>query len=792
MPTLKNQFDPRATIPLSGEGSFVTVTNDRLGRIRPYLVGFALFWTLCGIYFLANGLTWYPTAVCAIALLVNVGLIFCHDQKRFHKEWLVNAFLSSTCLSMTAVAMVMGIRESPVQFHFCLLSLVAAQLLGIRAAARWFLLSVLAIYFSLYPPFEIARVSNGKTFDTLLNSLALSAVVLWICDQSEKFLVRRTVYLHKLTESLKEKTRLLGLAEETAEVGHWRCDLATNHTEFSNELKRICSLEAGTDADNRIEDLISRFGESCADELQLALVQAASEGQSFAVDLWFLEQGQMRYVTCRGFCELAPDQSVVAIFGVIRDETKLKEATQRLSKKADELNRLASFDPLTGLSNRLQFRRNLSNAVTATKSQQELIALLVLDMDGFKEINDTLGHPVGDLVLQEAANRIEEHVYPGDIVSRLGGDEFTVILRDAQSIKRATHIANEIVNAIKEPMHFNETKMQVGASIGVAFCPTDSTTADELFTFADTAMYDAKFNGKDVSLYKASMTDELVRRKRIESKLANALDRNEFSVVYQPQWNVRNKQIIGFEALMRWNRDGTVVSPAEFIPLLESSGKIIEAGQWILDQACQQAQIWQQLGYETRVAVYISPIQFRDPGFYDRVLATLSKYSVAPNRIDLEITEGVIINDVARTSKTLMKLKALGCLISVDDFGTGYSSLAYLRDFPIDQLKIDRAFIKDFPNHDDGTIASSIIVLGLSLDMEVLAEGVETEEQLEFLKNHDCHNFQGNLASLPVDADTCLQLLQENGIVAGRVPLNLDFKDDGVLVFGQSKNLTSH
>lgn len=751
-----------------------------MGRAGPYIVAFGVLWLASSLYFLIRGNAWLPIAVCVAAAIINVGLHFAHKLKRLPGELLVNVFLASTCLALTVVGIATDVRESAIQFQFCLLCLVAAQLLGIRAAVRWFLLSALAIYFTLYTPFEVERSSLGNSFDTLLASLALSVAILFICDQSEQFLVRRTVYLNRLTESLREKTRLLGLAEETAEVGHWRWDLKTNQTEFSDELIRICAMKnvVGKNAApqrNQIKDLVKRFNGKSLRVFKQALTLAAKEGTPFMLDLSFKEAGVKRYVTCRGICEMAADQRVAAVFGVIRDETELKEATRRLSRKAEELKRLASFDPLTGLSNRLQFRRKLNQAVERAKLNSELTALLILDMDGFKEINDTLGHAAGDSVLQETAKRIEAAVYPGDVVSRLGGDEFTIILRNAQSIKRVTHIAMEIIKSIRLPMRFDDATMEVGASVGASLCPADSVSADELFAFADTAMYDAKFKGKDFSLYQPAMTDELVRRKRIESKLACALDRNEFSVVYQPQYTVSDQKIIGFEALMRWNRDGTVVSPAEFIPLLESSGKIIEAGQWILDQACQQAEIWQQLGYDARVAVNISPVQFRDPGFYNRTVDTLSKYDVSRDRIDLEITEGVIINDVARTSLTLKRLKSLGCLISVDDFGTGYSSLAYLKDFPIDQLKIDRTFIKDFPMHDDGTIASSIIVLGLSLDMEILAEGVETEEQLEFLKNHDCHNFQGNLASLPVSPEECLTLLERDGVRSSDSQLKLVF-----------------
>ena len=346
----------------------------------------------------------------------------------------------------------------------------------------------------------------------------------------------------------------------------------------------------------------------------------------------------------------------------------------------------------------------------------------------------------------------------------MGGDEFTVILHRPESTDYVVDMSHRIVEAIREPMHFENSKLQVGASIGASIYPNDSRSSEELFTFADTAMYNAKFSSKDVSLYRSAMTEDLVQRKQVESKLSEAMSRDEFSLVYQPQFETRTRKVVGFEALIRWNQNGNVVSPAEFIPVLESSGRIIETGQWILDQACRQLKEWESTGISTRVAINISPVQFRDPNFYSRIVETLERHDVAPECIDLEITEGAIISDVTHTVETLTKLKAFGCMISIDDFGTGYSSLAYLKNFPIDQLKIDRAFVSDIPHRDDGTIASSIVVLGLSLGMEVLAEGVESKEQLDFLLSHDCEYFQGFYGGKPLPPTECVMLFANQDV----------------------------
>lgn len=746
------------------ESVSASILGERIQNVGSYLTIHVCLWTIVAIYLLTREGMFIP-AMCGFGSSLSVLILMWIKKKQyFGKFIIVNAYLVITISSLFLIGCLSARNDSSVVFQFPLTCLIAAQLLGSRAAKSWFFLTVVAIYFSIVPPWQPSGSTTSIDLDNLVSALVLAFSVLWICDQAEQFFVKRTAYLQRLTETLSKRTKLLELAEETARVGHWLWYPQSGKTEFSDVL---CSFFGNQheDREDSIDELTDFFDHKGSSRFKETLANAADLGEPFQLELSATDpQGTQRHFTCRGNCQKNELGEVESVFGVIRDETTLKEATQRLSRKADELNRLAIVDPLTGLTNRLQFRRVLNESVRHAAKTGQLMALVVLDMDGFKEINDTLGHATGDLVLCEAAERILASVRGDDVVSRLGGDEFTVILKDVRSIELAQTISQRIVTAIRQPMTFDNNKLEVGASVGLSFCPADSASADELFTFADTAMYEAKFNGKDVALYQPWMTEELIKRKRVESKLAGALDRNEFSVVYQPQYRVRDEKIVGFEALIRWNQDGSVVSPAEFIPHLESSGKIIEVGQWILDKACEQVKVWQQMGFEATVAVNISPIQFRDPKFYDRVTETIASHDVDPTRIDLEITEGVIIDDIERTSLTLSQLKSFGCMISVDDFGTGYSSLAYLKKFPIDRLKIDRVFIKDIPDHDDGMIASSIIVLALSLDMEVLAEGVETQHQLEFLCHQDCQLFQGHLNSGAVDAERCTKLLMDSGI----------------------------
>ena len=286
----------------------------------------------------------------------------------------------------------------------------------------------------------------------------------------------------------------------------------------------------------------------------------------------------------------------------------------------------------------------------------------------------------------------------------------------------------------------------------------------------------AKFGDKAVVLYNAKMTEELITRKRAESKLSNALERDEFHLVYQPQVSIDSGKINGFEALVRWSQNGQVVSPADFIPMLESTGRIVDVGNWIIRRACQQAAQWARQGHEFTMAINISPMQFREDGFVQSVKDEIISNGLRPECIDIEITETMLISDVGKTSDKLTRLREFGTKISIDDFGTGYSSLAYLKNFPIDRLKIDRTFIKDIPQHDDGVIANSIIVLGQSLDLEVLAEGVETQAQFDFLKQNICNSYQGHFFSPPVEAEKCEEMLADQ---AARAAERLNFNPLG-------------
>ena len=753
------------------------IANDaRLGRLDQYLIGCMLFWGYLAVYGTLVGTPLAVPMFCVFSSGVAGLLLFLLRARYVSRHGIANSFLFVSLASLLCYCNMNPAGLSQAQFFFPVTCLIASQLKGVSTAIRWYGLVIIVTFFSYYPVLSgVDQTPAVDPFGTFIFNMLLSFTMMWLAGEAEHYLSFRSDEHTKLADTLRENARLLELAEETAGVGHWRWNLQLEQFEFSAELGRILGLTETMVPS--IGLLLNRFTTSDANLFYDALQQARADGRPFEIDLAFENEiNDVKYVSARGLCQRNERGEVDYVFGVIRDDTALKRATSRLAQKARDLKKLASFDPLTGLANRFAFRRHLRRAVKNSVDSRNPMALLVMDMDGFKEINDMLGHAVGDLVLKRTARRIKKVVGKENVVSRLGGDEFTVILRSIESETEVVEIGKEIVAEILRPMFLGDNELHVGASVGASLCPVDTERSDELFTFADTAMYAAKFGDEDVVMYNVQMTEELIKRKRAESKLSSALERDEFHLVYQPQIDIDSGRINGFEALVRWSQNGQVISPADFIPLLESTGRIIDVGNWIIQRACQQAAQWARHGHQFTMAINISPTQFRKDGFVETVKNAILSNGLKPEFIDIEITETMLISDVGQTSDKLKLLREFGTKISVDDFGTGYSSLAYLKNFPIDRLKIDRTFIKDIPLHDDGVIATSIIVLGQSLDLEVLAEGVETQAQFDFLKRNICNSYQGHLFSPPVEAERCEEMLDEQ---ASRAAARLEFRRYG-------------
>lgn len=457
--------------------------------------------------------------------------------------------------------------------------------------------------------------------------------------------------------------------------------------------------------------------------------------------------------------DLVRDASGNVIGGV---ET-FEDVTQQ-KQVAEMLNYIAYYDALTGLPNRVLFHDRFAMAITQADRSGEILALVFLDLDNFKTINDTLGHSVGDQLLHAVAARLKSSLRKSDTIARLGGDEFTVLLPQLKGAQDAGRITQKLINALKPPFSFGGREFHITASAGIALYPNDGDSASTLLRNADMALYRAKDHGKDnYQFYKPDMGDRAYERLALESSIRKALERQEFVLYYQPIVSVESGKIVAMEALLRWQHpDHGLLYPGGFISVLEETGLIASVGEWVLNAACNQARAWQDKGLvPIRMAVNLSPRQFQQQSLVDMVARVLSRSGLRPGYLELEITENAVMKDAETAVSMCRSLKNMGIHISVDDFATGYSSLSFLKRFPADIIKIDQSFISDITTSaSDAEIAKAIITLAHSLGMKAIAEGVETTEQLEFLRALTCDEIQGHVFSRPLAANEATELLE--------------------------------
>lgn len=446
---------------------------------------------------------------------------------------------------------------------------------------------------------------------------------------------------------------------------------------------------------------------------------------------------------------------------VARDVTEQKRSEQRMAY-------LANYDHLTGLPNRALFRDRLEGAMQRAHRAERLVGLLYLDLDRFKQVNDSLGHALGDQLLKQVAERLQQCTRQHDtiapapfreevispVVARLGGDEFTIVLEEIKHVDEITRIAQRLLATFSVPFDLDGHQIFVEASIGIAVYPFDDVDIDNLIRNADAAMYRAKALGRNnFQFYTNDLNANAEERLWLETELRQALERNQFELFYQPKLNLHTNQIAGVEALLRWNSPlrGSV-NPGDFIPLLEETGLIVPVGAWVLRTACEQAVAWANTGLTLTMSVNLSARQFRDNNLTQTIRSALDGTGLSASQLEFEVTESLLMENTANSQATLTEIKNMGAHISVDDFGTGYSSLAYLKRFPLDTLKIDRSFVKDVGiNPEDTAIVRAVIALARSLRLTVVAEGVETLEQLSFLREALCEEAQGYYISPPIN-----------------------------------------
>ena len=500
------------------------------------------------------------------------------------------------------------------------------------------------------------------------------------------------------------------------------------------------SSQHSTDFYRRVRDILERTGHWAGE-----MWQKRKDGEEF---LGWIEMSEVRDA-----------QGLRSHFvAVVNDITDKKRAEQ-------ELRYLANYDTLTGLPNRALLSERLGRAIVRARRQETRVAVLFLDLDRFKDINDSLGHAAGDRLLKAAATRIQATVGASDTVARLGGDEFTVVLEDVESLPAVERMAREILNAFSMPLEVDDRhEVSITPSLGISLYPDHALVPTDLLKFSDTAMYQAKAEGRNTyQIYNETMDAESRRRATVLASLRKALDRGEFRLVYQPRMALADGRITGVEALLRWHSSELgEISPVTFIPLAEESGLVLPIGEWVMQEACQTLKRWRSQGLnEISIGINVSVLQLLRGNLPAHLRRVLEETGVPANRVELEVTESMVMQNAEQTTHVLNEMRTIGVSLAIDDFGTGYSSLVYLKRLPIDTLKIDKEFIGDLTRDpDDEAITATVITIGHSLGLNVIAEGVETEQQLAYLREQGCDEIQGFWLSTPLDATRCLTFIR--------------------------------
>ena len=601
--------------------------------------------------------------------------------------------------------------------------------------------------------------------------LELQATLLWN-DQNE---LQGTLGICRDVGEARHIERELKLAAEVFANSNEAILITDNTMTIANVNRAFCTITG-----YRSDEVIGRTPDFLISPERHDITFYEEIGEALVIDGYW--QGEIFYQRNHGEIRTGwagvsairdDNHEVQSLIIIMSDITERKVTEERI-------HRLAYFDPLTGLPNRSQMHERLESILQEAAAEQQNAALLFIDLDRFKPINDSMGHPAGDLVLKQVAQRLRDCTQEHDLVCRMGGDEFTLILTgqndEESAANTAVQVAERILHTLNQPYLLGQREVFISASIGVALYPTDGRSVIELLKNADIAMYHAKSLGRDnVQFFNEKMNEKAVELLELENDLRHALARNELELYYQPQFLSRSGIAVAAEALLRWRHPQKgLLSPALFIPIMEDTGMIVPIGQWVLEQSCRQFADWRDQGIGLqRIAVNVSARQFRQDDFIDIVKRAIAKAAIRPDQLELELTESILMDDIGHTLAALTRLRELGVRTAIDDFGTGYSSLNYLKQFPVDTLKIDRSFIQNLPdNADDAQITRTIISMAHNLGMGVIAEGVETREQLEFLTNAHCEEVQGFLLSRPAGAQEIPLLLQDR--LPGRQPQEED------------------
>ncbi len=608
----------------------------------------------------------------------------------------------------------------------------------------------------------------GRRFERPIASLIRSAREIGSGDYTKPLEVTRTDEIADLQEALDEMRRKLQQTTFTTNYLNTVLNsmndavlVTTQDGEISKINQAAVHLFGCNESDLVGKPFISLLTE--AEQATFSLEAATGETRETVIQT---ADGQTIPVSISGSSLDAPHHDFRGAIFVARNITDRKRAERRIRY-------LARYDALTKVPNRMQLQHMLQQAIARTRRADRGVALLYIDLDRFKEINDTFGHAAGDRVLETLSERLTRVLPKEAVLGRLAGDEFAVFIdtfaQGEEERAQAAILARMVLSEIGKAFYVQQHELFLTASIGVGFCPRDAESVIDLIRNADAAMYHSKQNGgNSFAFYSPDMNAAAVERLMLKSKLRRALERDELVILYQPKVDLRNGRIIGAEALLRWRLPGHGdISPSQFIPLAEESNLILDIGDWVMNRVCADYRLWlQQIPNPGRVSINLSLKQLRQSNFITRCKSVFKRHEVSPTCFELEITETTLMVDAQRTLKLLDELYGMGLHLSIDDFGTGYSSLSALQQFPISTLKIDQSFVRDIPHDsDDATIVRTIVDMGRSMEMEVVAEGVETREQFEYLRSHGCHYAQGRLFGDAISSDEFLNLVisQEMG-----------------------------
>ena len=613
--------------------------------------------------------------------------------------------------------------------------------------------------FEVAPDLPILILSEVGTEEIARQAVHLGAYDYLINEQADGYRLRRTVRTmidrHAL-EAVRVENELATTTLNLIGEGILRTDADGNVTYLNRFAETMTGWSRAEARGRPFADVLRLIdnisGASLDDALAIALqADKTASGMTSSINCTLVRRdGEEFGIESRVAIIHDQDGNAVGAVVAFRDVSAARVASL-------EMSRVAQHDVLTNLPNRALFNDRLSQAISLAERQSKQLAVLFVDLDQFKRINDSLGHSVGDRLLRSVARRLVACVRRTDTVSRLGGDEFLILLSQIEHSEDAAITARKILRAVAAPHVIDSKSLDVNVSIGGSTYPADAQNAETLVSYADVAMYEAKQQGRNsYQFFRTDMRARMATRVALERDLRCALGRNEFTLHYQPKVNFQTGQCTGMEALLRWQHpERGLLSAATFVPIAEECGLIVAIGQWVLLEACRQARAWSDLGLKVvPVAVNVSAVEFRTRDFLSGIRAVLIATGLDPQDLELELTEGVLMQDAESAVVTLLALKAMGVKLAVDDFGTGFSSFTYLRRFPVDTLKVDKSFIHEITEDSDGTtIVNAMINIGKSLKQRVVAEGVETRSQLDFLQRHGCDEGQGCYFSHPVTAE---------------------------------------